>query len=103
MKRIKRLARRGVLIRHLVMPGGLDETRNILQWIAGELGPDTYVNLMDQYYPAGKGSAERFPELTRRLSRSEFLIAQKTARDFGLRRLDQRHHHPRLFVDLGAR
>jgi len=31
--------RRGVLIRHLVMPGGLEETRTILEWIAEELGP----------------------------------------------------------------
>ncbi len=46
------LARRGLLIRHLVMPGGLEETRAILEWIATELEPDTYVNLMDQYYPA---------------------------------------------------
>jgi len=48
------LAQRGVLVRHLVMPGGLDETRESLQWIATELGADTYVNLMDQYFPAGK-------------------------------------------------
>jgi putative pyruvate formate lyase activating enzyme len=42
------LARRGVLIRHLVMPGCLDETKAILEWIASELGPESYVNLMDQ-------------------------------------------------------
>jgi putative pyruvate formate lyase activating enzyme len=53
------LARRGLIIRHLVMPGCLDETRSILEWIAAELGPDTYVNLMDQYRPAGKVSATR--------------------------------------------
>ncbi len=44
------LAYRGLTIRHLVMPGGLDETQAILQWIAGELGPDTYVNVMGQYH-----------------------------------------------------
>ncbi len=49
----KGLAVRGLLIRHLVMPGLAEETREILQWIAHELGPDTYVNLMDQYRPAG--------------------------------------------------
>lgn len=52
------LATRGLIVRHLVMPGSLDETRAILEWIATELGPDTYVNLMDQYYPAGKVRAE---------------------------------------------
>ena len=79
------LARRGVLIRHLVMPECLDETQAILEWIAGALGSETYVNLMDQYYPAGKVDAERYPELTRRLSAKEFLAAKRMAADLGLR------------------
>jgi putative pyruvate formate lyase activating enzyme len=90
------LARRGLLIRHLVMPGGLDETRQILEWIAGELGPDTYVNLMDQYYPAGKVNAAAFPEINRRLTSHEFQEARRIAADLGLRRLDERHPHSRL-------
>src|SRR3989442_390192 len=48
------LARRGLLVRHLVMPGALEETREILAWVARELGPDTYVNVMDQYRPEGR-------------------------------------------------
>ncbi len=83
------LARRGLLVRHLVMPGSLDETRRILRWIAEELGPDTYVNLMDQYYPAGKVSASRYPDINRRLQRSEFSEAKAIARQLGLR-LDRR-------------
>jgi putative pyruvate formate lyase activating enzyme len=90
------LARRGVLIRHLVMPGALHETRAILEWIARELGPDTYVNLMDQYYPAGKVSSEKYAELNRRLTSAEFREAQEIAADLGLRRLDTRNPHPRL-------
>jgi putative pyruvate formate lyase activating enzyme len=90
------LARRGLLIRHLVMPGGQDETRQILEWIARELGPDTYVNLMDQYYPAGKVNAMAFPEINRRLTSDEFQQAQRVAGDLGLRRLDERRPHPRL-------
>jgi putative pyruvate formate lyase activating enzyme len=46
------LARRGVLIRHLVMPGALAETRASLEWVARQLGSDSYVNLMDQYHGA---------------------------------------------------
>jgi len=46
------LARRGVLVRHLVMPGQLDETRAIMGWLATELSPDTYVNVMAQYRPS---------------------------------------------------
>ncbi len=89
------LARRGLLIRHLIMPGGLDETRAILEWIARELGPDTYVNLMDQYYPAGKVGRERYSEINRRLTSAELQAAQQLAADLGLRRLDQRRPHPR--------
>lgn len=90
------LARRGVLVRHLVMPGGLDETRQILEWLARELGPETYVNLMDQYYPAGKVSATTFPEINRRLTSYEFQEARRMAADLGLKRLDERRLHPRL-------
>ena len=94
------LATRGVLVRHLVMPGGLAETQQILRWIASELGPDTYVNLMDQYYPAGKVTGARFAEINRRLTSAEFREAQAIARDLGLRRLDERHPHPRLLARL---
>ena len=94
------LARRGLLIRHLVMPGGLEETRQILEWIAHELGPETYVNLMDQYYPAGKVSAAAFPEINRRLTSYEFQQAQRFAAALGLRRLDERRPHPRLRARL---
>jgi putative pyruvate formate lyase activating enzyme len=90
------LARRGLIIRHLVMPDALDETRSILQWIVEELGRDTYVNLMDQYYPAGKVSAEHHPEINRRLAPQEFAEARAIARQLGLRRLDVRRPHPRL-------
>jgi putative pyruvate formate lyase activating enzyme len=94
------LATRGVLLRHLVMPGCVDETRAILKWIASELGPDTYVNLMDQYYPAGKVGPDRFPEINRRLTRPEFREAQQIAAALGLKRLDERHPHPRLLARL---
>jgi putative pyruvate formate lyase activating enzyme len=90
------LARRGLLIRHLVMPGALDETRQILEWIAHELGPDTYVNLMDQYYPAGKVNATTFPEINRRLTSAEFWQAPQIAAELGLQRLDRRAPHHRL-------
>lgn len=92
------LAQRGLIIRHLVMPGSLDETAAILQWIAEELGRNTYVNLMDQYYPAGKVSSERHPEINRRLTSREFGEAREIARALGLKRLDVRRPHPRLAV-----
>ena len=90
------LARRGLIVRHLVMPGALEETRAILQWIADRLGRETYVNLMDQYYPAGKVSAAQYPEIDRRLTSREFHEARAIARELGLRRLDERRPHPQL-------
>lgn len=90
------IAVRGLIIRHLVMPGMLDETHAILEWIANRLAPDTYVNLMDQYYPAGKVTADRLPELNQRLDGDEFREAERMASELGLRRLDERRPHPRL-------
>jgi putative pyruvate formate lyase activating enzyme len=92
------LARRGVLIRHLVMPGMLEETRRIVDWIARELSPDTYLNVMAQYYPAGAVSAEKYPEINRRLGREEHEAAVGLAREAGLWRLDERRPRrpPRL-------
>jgi putative pyruvate formate lyase activating enzyme len=90
------VARRGILLRHLVMPGLLEETRAILTWVADELSPATHVNLMDQYRPAGKVGAGRYPELDRQLGRDEFMEAHTIAAEVGLRRLDQRHLYPRL-------
>jgi putative pyruvate formate lyase activating enzyme len=84
------LAVRGLLIRHLVMPGLLEETRQILQWIASELGPDTYVNLMAQYSPAGKVSGMEYAEINRRITSKEYRAALETAYSVGLRRLDDR-------------
>jgi putative pyruvate formate lyase activating enzyme len=83
------LATRGLLIRHLVMPGALDETRAILDWIVSELGADTYVNVMDQYYPAGKVNGESYSEINRRLTPAEFAEARRYAVNIGLR-LDER-------------
>ncbi len=96
------LAYRGVNIRHLVMPGALDETHAILRWIRDTLGSSAYVNLMDQYYPAGRVNECLYPELNRCLSGSEFSEARHIARSLGLTRLDERHPHrwlrPRLIV-----
>lgn len=84
------LALRGVLVRHLVMPGALDDTREILRWIAENLGRDTYVNIMDQYHPAGLVNETRYPELNRPITAEEYQTALRYAREFGLWRLDER-------------
>ncbi len=53
------LAYRGLLLRHLVLPGLVEETEAILRFVAEELGPGTYVNLMAQYRPAATGRQGR--------------------------------------------
>ncbi|MBI2925438.1 MAG: radical SAM protein [Verrucomicrobia bacterium] len=85
------VALRGVLVRHLVMPGLLEDTRAILRWLATECSRDTFVNVMDQYRPAHKAAREpRFSEINRSLHGSEFEEAMEHARAAGLWRFDTR-------------
>jgi len=84
------LARRGVLVRHLVMPGDIAGTAAIMKFLAQEVSPDTYVNLMDQYYPAGRVEGGQFVEINRRTTRQEYQAALEQARGAGLWRFDQR-------------
>jgi putative pyruvate formate lyase activating enzyme len=67
-----------------------------LEWIAKDLGPDSYVNLMDQYRPAGRVGGGRYPEIDRRPTAEELEAARRIAVEVGLRRLDRRRPHPRL-------
>ncbi|MGD8277693.1 MAG: radical SAM protein, partial [Gemmatimonadota bacterium] len=71
------------------------EKAAILEWIAAELGTDTYLNLMDQYYPTGRVPG-RFPLIDRPLDRGEYAEALHTARSLGLTRIDRRRPNPFL-------
>jgi putative pyruvate formate lyase activating enzyme len=82
------LAKRGLLIRHLVMPGGRKETESILRFIVQEISKDSYVNIMDQYHPCGH--AVDYPPLNRSLSSQEYRQALEFAEQEGLSRLDKR-------------
>ena len=87
------LARRGLLVRHLVMPGMLEETREILRFVAAELGTGTYVDLMAQYHPAGlvgRNQRDGYHEIDRQLARDEYELAAQFAAELGLIRLDRR-------------
>jgi putative pyruvate formate lyase activating enzyme len=89
------LAKRGALVRHLVMPGGVAGTADIMKFLADELSPDTYVNLMDQYHPAGKvgrreGRLPGYDEINRRVMSYEMQAAFETAAAAGLWRFDER-------------
>jgi len=81
------IAAHGLLVRHLVMPDGLDETKKILRFIAESVSPQTYVNIMDQYRPCG--SSDQHPELGRSISSDEYQKSIHFASLAGLKRLDQ--------------
>lgn len=80
------LAKRGLLVRHLVMPGVIAGTREIMKFLVHEVSPDTYINVMAQYYPAGKVSSEKLPEINRRITQNEYVEAVSAARKAGLYR-----------------
>ncbi len=85
------LARRGVLVRHLVMPGGVEEAAAIFRWLHDEVSPATYVNIMDQYRPEHRvPGSPRYADIDRRLHPAELVDAYTAARDAGLWRFDER-------------
>lgn len=81
------IARRGLLVRHLVLPDRLAGTKEIMAFLAGELSPQTYVNIMPQYTPAYRAQ-ELDPVMSRRLTQKEYEDAVQAALDAGLTRLD---------------
>lgn len=78
----KGVAERGLLIRHLVLPEGLSGSKRIFDFIVKELSPDTYVNIMAQYYPCHL--AYKFPELSRRITHREYMDTIRLAKKAGL-------------------
>jgi len=87
------VAQHGLLVRHLVMPGQLDESRQILQWLARDVSPHTFINIMGQYRPenrVGGRGPERFEEIDRRPSAAELDAAYVAAQEAGLWRFDER-------------
>lgn len=89
------IAERGLLVRHLVMPKGVANTKEIVTFLADEISTDTYVNVMDQYRPCG--GAVKDSMIGTRLSREEFQEALRVAKAAGLKRLDPRIRLVRLF------
>ena len=57
------LIKRGVIIRHLILPGHIQNSKNILKWIKDNLGSDTYISLMAQYFPTYKANTDEFVKI----------------------------------------
>ncbi|MBS0013633.1 MAG: radical SAM protein, partial [Desulfobacterales bacterium] len=77
----------GLLVRHLVLPENLAGTREAMAFIAKEISPNTYVNVMSQYRPMGH--AAKVPELARPVGAREYRDALNEAREEGIHRLDR--------------
>ncbi len=82
------IAERGLIIRHLVMPNGIAGTEKIMEFIAKEISPNTYVNVMDQYRPCGRAPED--PVINRMITAYEYRKAIEAAKKAGLKRLDSR-------------
>jgi putative pyruvate formate lyase activating enzyme len=78
------IAERGLLVRHLVMPGGAAGTEKLMRFLVREISIHTYINIMDQYHPEHR--AQEFPEINRRITAGEFREALAAARRQGLYR-----------------
>ena len=76
------IAKRGLIIRHLVLPQGLSGTEGIMKFLAEEISRDVYISLMSQYFPAFK--ANEFKELSRRITKDEYKDARRSMEKFGL-------------------
>ncbi len=78
------IAVRGLIIRHMVLPGGLAGTAEVLRWIADQLSPRVHVSLMDQYFPAHRAIGD--PRLDRKITANEYLAALQAFDAAGLER-----------------
>ncbi len=91
------LARRGLLVRHLVMPDGLGGTASLADWLVREISRHTYINIMDQYHPDGdvlhSARETAYRDIARPISAEEYRVAVKQALQAGLSRFDERRTH----------
>lgn len=87
------LVRRGLMIRHLVMPNNVAGTKGVVEWIAAHLPKETYLNIMSQYTPTYR--ANEYPEIARRITREEYADAVRWAKAAGLTNLEIQGYPPR--------
>ncbi|HIC86032.1 MAG TPA: radical SAM protein [Desulfobacterales bacterium] len=90
------IAVKGLLVRHLVMPGGIAGTLKVAEFISKEISPNTYINVMDQYRPCGEVHGDDI--IGRRLTASEFRKAVEATKAAGLHRLDPRDRVRLIFT-----
>ncbi len=80
---INGIARKGLLIRHLILPNGIAGSKKALQYIKEEVSPNAFVNIMDQYYPTYR--TYEYKELSRGITYKEYEEVVQYAKELGLR------------------
>lgn len=75
------ILQKGLIVRHLILPQNTNQSIKILEWIKENLGKDTLISLMSQYTPCGK--AEKYSELTRRITKREYEKVLCAAEEMG--------------------
>jgi len=78
------LAKRGLIIRHLILPNDVSGSKEVLRFIAEDVSKESYVNIMDQYRPLYR--ADEFKEIDRPITSQEYLEVIQMAKNFGLHR-----------------
>ena len=86
----KGIARKGLLVRHLIMPEHGDEIQRIADFLVSDISDMTYMNLLNQYHPAGDVSQNSFPELNRKLSFDEYNDVLETVKKCGITRIAEK-------------
>lgn len=95
------IARKGVLVRHLVMPGKEEEGVEIVRWLAGSVSKDTFVHIMEQFHPRahvgkarrGTSGEKRYTDINRPVNDEEMSIVTNAAKEAGLWRLQEAARH----------
>jgi len=80
------LIKKGLMVRHLVMPNNVSGSKEVMSWISNNLPKDTYINIMSQYQPFYK--AVDYPEISRRITSKEYLDVVNHAKKVGLTNLE---------------
>ncbi len=82
------IAKRGVVLRHLVMPNDVSGPKDFVDWVADNLSKSTYVNIMSQYRV--EHEAFEYPQISRSITSEEYVSVMEYAKEVGLRNLDER-------------
>ena len=73
--------KKGIIVRHLVLPGQTADSLKVIDWISKNLGNKTYFSLMSQYVPMA--DAKKHPEINRKINKLEYKILVKKLEDLG--------------------